>query len=136
MKHFSFEIRVRYAETDQMGVSYYSNYFVWFEVARTEFLRAQGVVYTDFEKRGIILPVLDAQCTYLNSTAYDDVIVVTICASEIKRSSLHFQYKVTRKSDGILVAQGTTAHAFTDKKFKPVRVPEEVRKVIEVSNLF
>ena len=135
MERFSHEVRVRYAETDRMGVSYYANYFVWFEETRTEFFRALGLEYTSLEEKGIILPVLEAQCSYHAPTTYDDVLVITACVSSLKRSSVSFQYKVTRKSDGVLAASGSTTHTFADKDFKPIRIPDEVRKVAKVSSL-
>jgi len=135
MSKFSYEVRVRYAETDRMGVSYYANYFIWFEATRTEFLRSLGVNYAELESRGIFLPVLEAQCSYLAPSTYDDLLIVTACVSEVKRTSLVFQYSVSRKADGVVAARGKTVHVFTDHKFKPVRIPDEVKRVVKVTSL-
>ncbi|MDD5085774.1 MAG: thioesterase family protein [Candidatus Omnitrophica bacterium] len=135
MDKFSYDVRVRYAETDRMGVSYYANYLVWFEVARTEYFRALGVNYTEFEKRGIFLPVLSVQCSYFAPTTYDDLLTITTCVNSLKRTSLSFQYRVTRKADGVVVVEGSTVHAFTDSSFKPIRIPDEVLNVVKVALL-
>src|SRR3989338_5349543 len=88
------DIRVRYKETDKMGVVYYSNYFVWFEIARTEYLRSLGVSYRDIECKGLYLMVASAGCRYLRPARYDDVVEVQSWVSHVKNSSLRFDYKL------------------------------------------
>ena len=132
MKHFNNEIRIRYADTDQMGVSYYANYFVWFEESRTEYFRALGILYTDCEANGIYLPVVEAHCRYHSSTKFDDLIVCQTWVSELKRTSIKFSYQVFNKANDELVCEGWTIHVFINKAFKPIKIPEEIRNGVEI----
>jgi acyl-CoA thioester hydrolase len=132
MKYYDNEIRIRYAETDQMGVSYYANHFIWFEESRTEYFRARGLLYTDFEKQGFFLPVVEAHCRYHAPTRYDDLIFVRTWISEIKRTSLRFSYEIRNKKNNELVSEGHTIHVFVNREFKPVRIPESITRSVEV----
>ena len=91
METFDYECRVRYADTDKMGISYYANYFVWFEAARTEYFRELGFAYLEFEKQGILLPVAEAHARYLGPSAYDDMLTVRTVVSQMRQSSLKFE---------------------------------------------
>ena len=123
------ELRVRYEETDRMGVVYYGNYLVWFEIARTEFFRALGILYRELEEKdGLRLMVAQAECVYRSPATYDDVVTVQTDISEIKNSSLSFSYKVF--CGARLLAAGKTSHVFTNKEGRPVRIPDGVRKAI------
>ena len=101
-------LRVRYSETDQMGIVYYANYLTWFEVGRTEYCRILGTPYSHWEKEGILLPVVEASCRYKASARYDDRINITTWVDELKVSSIRFSYRVTREGDGRLLAEGAT----------------------------
>ncbi|MDP8263712.1 MAG: thioesterase family protein [Candidatus Ancaeobacter aquaticus] len=127
MKKYTFGLRVRYEETDQMGYAYYGNYFTWFEVARSEYFRDNNIPYTGFEKKGLYLPAVEATCKYEVPLAYDDLIDITVWISEIKNASMVFQYEI--RKDASLIAKGKTIHAFINEKSKPVRVPDEVRAI-------
>lgn len=118
------DVRVRYAETDQMGVVYYANYFVWFELGRTEWIRAHGVTYREFEDYGIFLPVLEAGCSYAAACRYDDLVRVTTTVTRLTAARLAFEYTVTRDDGGVetLLARGHTAHAFLSREGKLVRL--------------
>lgn len=130
-KEFTWEVRVRYADTDQMGVVYYANYFVWLEIARTEFLRSLGVDYCNIEKeKQLALPVIEAYCKYKAPARYDDIIVVKTVASQVKNSGLRFDYKLINKESGILLAEANTAHVFIDNERKPVRIPDKIRSLL------
>ncbi len=120
-------VRVRYAETDQMGVVYYANYFVWFEVGRTDLLRSAGWSYRDMETDGYSLPVIDAKCAYLGSAKYDDELEVRTAGSLVSYVRLQFTYDVVRPADGKTLATGSTVHATLDRAGRPCRVPERVR---------
>jgi len=120
-------VRVRYAETDRMGVAYYANYLVWFEVARTDWLRAAGVSYRDVEASGIILPVIEAHCEYRQSARYDDELEIRTRGELLSLVRLKFSYEVVRRSDGETAAIGHTVHAATDTTGRPRRLPERVR---------
>ena len=106
-------VRVRYAETDQMGVAYYANYFVWFEVARTDWLREAGLTYRAIEADGVMLPVIAARCAYRASARYDDALTVRATAKLVSAARLAFDYEITGP-DG-LVAEGETVHATVDR---------------------
>lgn len=129
-KIYSAKIKVRYAETDQMGVVYYANYLIWFEVARTEYLLSQGLDYRDVEREGFFMAVVEARCVYKAPARYGDEIVVEAQAVDVKNTSFKFQYKVMRGSDRFLLAEGTTAHVLVDKAMKPKKIPEKFRNLL------
>jgi acyl-CoA thioester hydrolase len=122
-------LRVRYAETDKMGVVYYANYFVWFEVGRTDLLRASGWNYREMESDGFSLPVIDAQCTYRQSAKYDDEIDVRTTGAALSPVRVQFNYEVVRVEDGATLAIGKTVHATLDRNGRPCRLPERVRSL-------
>ena len=122
-------LRVRYAETDQMGVVYYANYLVWFEVGRTDWLRASGWTYRAMEAEGLRLPVVEAHCAYRQPARYDDELLIRTTARAVSPLRLAFDYEVVRV-DGPVVATGFTVHTTLDHRGKPVRVPERVRTLI------
>ncbi|MFH1024182.1 MAG: thioesterase family protein [Planctomycetota bacterium] len=124
--------RVRYAETDQMGVVYYAHHLVWFEAGRTEFFRALGLPYTELEAKGIFLPVGEAGCRYLAPARYDDELVVRTWVSEMGKAALRLSYIIRRKSDGTRIAGGFTRHLFVNRDFRPIRAPAEVVARVEV----
>jgi acyl-CoA thioester hydrolase len=125
--HSSSRIRVRYAETDQMGVVYYANYFVWFEVGRTDLLRESGWTYRDMEVDGFALPVIEAHCSYRESAKYDDEIEVRTRGAMVSPIRVQFTYEVVRTADAVTLATGTTVHATLGRNGKPCRPPERVR---------
>jgi acyl-CoA thioester hydrolase len=121
-------VRVRYAETDQMGVVYYSNYFVWFEVGRTDLLRHEGWSYRDMEADGYSLPVVEARCDYKQSARYDDDVEIRTAGVLLSPVRVRFEYEVVRVSDAAVLAEGHTVHAVLDKSGKPRRLPDRIRK--------
>jgi len=123
----SSRVRVRYAETDQMGVVYYANYFVWFEVGRTDWLRESGWSYRDMEADGYSLPVIEAQCTYRESAKYDDEIEVRTIATLVSPVRVQFTYELVRPADGRMLASGMTVHATLDHAGRPRRLPDRIR---------
>jgi len=132
MEHTT-EFRVRYAETDQMGVVYYANYLIWFEVARTEFFRERGVEYKKLEdEENIYLPVVESYCRYKSPLRYDDVVTVHTKLASVGASRITFEYSV--KSAALVNAVGWTKHAFIDAQGKPIKVPAKVRKIFEEGN--
>jgi acyl-CoA thioester hydrolase len=122
-------LRVRYAETDKMGVVYYANYLVWFEVARADLLRSLGWSYREMEIAGISLPVIEAHCNYLRPARYDDEIAVKTEGRMLSPVRMEFEYQVVRTEDGTIAAQGKTVHAAVDPSGKPCRLPARVREV-------
>jgi acyl-CoA thioester hydrolase len=108
-------LRVRYSETDKMGVVYHANYLVWFEIGRTEFCRARGFSYRDMEEdENAFLVVVESYCRYKAPAHYDDELIVRTHITELRRRSLRFGYEIVRASDGQIIAEGETGHLVTD----------------------
>ena len=121
-------LRVRYAETDRMGVVYYANYLVWFEVARADWLRALGWTYREMEDTGIMLPVTEAHCTYRRPARYDEEIDVRTASRLCSPVRVEFSYEVILKSSGEISATGTTMHAALGRDGRPCRLPDRIRE--------
>jgi acyl-CoA thioester hydrolase len=119
------ETRVRYAETDQMGVAYYANYLIWFEVGRSEFCRKRGFSYADLEALGYKLVVTDAFCKYRNAARYDETITIRTWLKEMKKRMITFGYQILRPEKNEIIAEGETRHLSLDSKGKPKSIPEE-----------
>jgi len=119
-------LRVRYAETDQMGVVYHANHFIWFEVGRVELLRQLGFSYRDMEENdGCFIAVVDARCRYKAPARYDDEVIVRTYLRNVRESLVHFGYELLRVSDGVLLAEGETTHIVTDAQMKTRTIPEK-----------
>jgi acyl-CoA thioester hydrolase len=126
---FETTLRVRYAETDQMGVVYHSNYIIWFEVGRVEMLRSLGFTYREMEKQeGTHIAVVEVRCRFKAPALYDDSIVVRTRLLNVRDSLLHFGYEVLRQADGSLLAEGETVHLVVDAGFKRMPLPEKYRQ--------
>lgn len=126
------QVRVRYAETDQMGISYHGAYFVWFEVARVDYIRDRGVSYRDLEeKEDLRLPVIDAQARFLKPAFYDDVLEIRTRLVELSGARISFEYEVHREGTEGPLATGRTGHAAVNGKGKPRRFPAELRRRLE-----
>jgi acyl-CoA thioester hydrolase len=123
-------VRVRYAETDQMGVVYYANYFVWFEVARTDWLRSLGETYRAMEENGVRLPVIQASCEYRRPARYDDELEIRTDARLQSPVRMEFAYEICIKGTSGLVAVGTTRHAALGADGRPCRLPQHIREVL------
>ena len=124
----STEVRVRYAETDQMGLVYYANYLVWFEVGRAEFCRQRGFAYRDFERENdAYLAVAEAQCRYRTPARYDDLLLIRTRVEEFRKRTIRFVYEVVRKDPQILVATGSTLHVVLDSQGRPKSFPAAYR---------
>jgi acyl-CoA thioester hydrolase len=118
------DIRVRYAETDQMGVAYYANYLVWFEVGRSEFCRERGFRYLDLEALGYKLVVVDVHCRYRSSARYDETVVVRTRLKDANRRMITFRYQILRKDQQEeVIAEGETQHICVDSKGKTKSLP-------------
>lgn len=118
-------VRVRYSETDKMGVVYHANYLVWFEIGRTEFCRARGFSYRDMEENdNSFLVVAESYCRYKASAYYDDELLVRTHITELRRRSLRFGYEIIRLSDDKIIAEGETGHVVTDANGRVRSFPE------------
>jgi acyl-CoA thioester hydrolase len=122
-------VRVRYAETDKMGVVYYANYFVWFEVGRTDLLRQAGWSYREMEVEGFALPVIEAHCEYRQSARYDEELDIRTEGSLLSPIRVQFAYEVVRVGDGLVLAAGRTVHASLDGNGRPCRLPARVKEL-------
>lgn len=117
--------RVRYSETDKMGIVYYANYLIWFEIGRAEFCRARGLSYRDMEEyEDSFLVVAEAYCRYKAPAYYDDELVIRTHITELRRRSLRFGYEIIRASDGQIIAEGETGHVVTDSTGRVRSFPE------------
>ena len=128
-------LRVRYAETDTMGIVYYANYFVWFEVGRTDLLRESGWSYRDMEHDGYALPVIEAHCDYRQPARYDDEVEVRTTGTLVSPVRLRFDYEVARLADNITLVTGHTIHATLDRAGRPCRLPERARQCVAEAGL-
>jgi acyl-CoA thioester hydrolase len=132
MSKHTIEVRVRYKDTDQMRVAYYSNYLVWFEEARTEFFRAKGMVYSAIEKEDkLFLPVVEAYCRYRSPLRYDDLFTVITTLDEIGKKRMVFSYEVKRGDT--LIATGYTKHVLVDEESKPAQIPQKIERALKGS---
>lgn len=125
MREHRVRVRVRYGETDQMGVVYHPNYLLYFETARTELLRAAGVVYADLEKSGLFLVVTEASCVYRAPARYDEELQVETRVDHVGKATIGFAYRVLGPS-GALLVEGRTVLASVDRDKRPMRLPDAV----------
>ena len=123
-------VRVRYAETDQMGVVYHSNHLIWFEVGRVELLRQLGFSYRDMEREDdCFIAVAEVKCRYRAPVYYDDEVMVRTRLRNVRESVVHFGYELVRADSGALLAEGETTHIVTDSNMKVAALPEKYLKV-------
>ena len=131
MKKFYHKLFVRYAETDKLGIVYYANYLVWFEAARSDFLRNIGLPYSKIEKMGIFLPVVEAYCKYKAPAYYEDEIIIETSLVFIKNASMKIGYKVIREKDKKLLAEGYTIHSAINNNGKIIRIPLNIKSILQ-----
>jgi len=124
------ELRVRYPEVDRMGVAHHANHFIWFEIGRTELMRARGVTYRGLEEEGILLPVIEASCAYHAPARYDDLVRVRTRIESATAVRIAFEYRIESEADGRLLATGTTRHASVDRGGRPRRLPARMRELL------
>jgi acyl-CoA thioester hydrolase len=120
-------LRVRYAETDRMGVVYHAHYLVWFEVGRVEWIRQAGWSYREMELEGLALPVIEARCEYRQPARYDDEIEITASGTLLTPARVRFDYEARRWPDNTLLARGHTVHASVDPDGRPCKLPDRVK---------
>ena len=123
-----FEIRVRYEETDKMGIVYSGKYFVYFEVGRTELLRSFGKSYRQLEETGIGLPVVETYCRHRKPATYDDLLVIRTKAA-LKKSLLRFDYEIRLKGEKDILSEGYTIHLFMNDAGKIVTAPDYIKEI-------
>lgn len=122
------ELRVRYAETDQMGVAHHSNYLVWCEQARTDHMRALGASYSSMEEQGLLLPVVEVHVRFRAAARYDEVIRVKCWVREVSSRQVTFGYAVERVADSRLLATATTSLMAVNANYERARIPDHIRR--------
>jgi len=130
MRSVDLSLRVRYSETDAMGIVYHANYLVWFEIGRTEFCRVAGFPYRSMEDSGLWILVTDVDCRYRRSARYDDEILVRTTMPELGSRIVVFRYEIFGPQK-VLLADGGTRHVFADPSGKPRRAPKEILEGLE-----
>ena len=123
-------LRVRYAESDQMGVVYHANYLVWFEVGRVELLRQLGFSYQEMEAEGMHTPVVEVQCRYKHPARFDDLITIRTRLAQMRTSLLRFQYEIVRTADGRLLAEGVSVHVVVGRDLKRTHLTQKYRPAL------
>ncbi len=131
MKWHETEIRVRYAETDKMGIVHHSNYYVWFELGRSEFCRSRGFSYLEMEDQDSAqMLVAESYCRYKSPAFYEDVLTIRTQVAKIRSRSIFFVYQIYRPSDDTILAEGETLHIVTDKTNKIRLLPERYKELL------
>lgn len=125
------DVRVRYAESDQMGRAHHMAYVAWMELGRTELMRRNGLSYAAMERRGVLLPVVRLEIDYLRAISYEDLLEIHTRLVEVRSRRVRFAYRVVAKEDGRLVAEGTTVLVCMDSEGRPRRLPDDLRNSLE-----
>lgn len=123
---------VRYAETDQMGVVHHSNYPIWFEAGRTDFIRSMGLPYSKIEARGVLLPLIELRCRYKGAIRYEDEIAVKTCIKELTLTRITFYYEIYKNGEPDLITSGETIHVWTNKELKPFNIKKNAPDVYDL----
>jgi len=126
------KLTVRYAETDQMGIVHHSNYPVWFEAARTDFIRKVGISYSEIESKGLLLPVIELNCCYKGSARYEDNIVVRTHIESMTGVRIVFSYEVFIEGNEKPITTGQTTHVWTTKDLKPLNLKKHMPELYEL----
>jgi len=130
MQESEVKTRVRYGETDQMGVVYHANYLLYFEMGRTEYMRSRGYAYAELERQGIYLAVVEATCRYKAAAKYDDVIIIRTNVQGTTNVTITFQYQVFKEEGNVLLATGATTLACVNEQNRPCRLPAEIAQAL------
>jgi acyl-CoA thioester hydrolase len=132
-KYSETKLRVRYAETDKMGVVYYANYYIYFEVGRVEYMRERGVNYREMElEDDSFIVVAESKCRYRRPARYDDPLRIRTCVLDAKRRTIHFGYEIVHDETGELLATGETIHVVCDSNGRPKALPEKYRRYFDL----
>ncbi|MCX7746283.1 MAG: acyl-CoA thioesterase [Clostridia bacterium] len=126
------KLTVRYAETDQMGIVHHSNYPIWYEAARTDFIKSIGMPYSKIEEKGALLPLIELKCSYLSSAKYEDELLIKTSVKEFTYTRLTFYYEVYKMNQNELINRGETAHVWTTKELKPVNIKKYMPEIYEL----
>jgi len=124
------DVRVRYAETDQMGRAHHMAYVAWFELARTELMRHSGISYADMERRGVLLPVVRLEVDYLKGVEYEDVVDIHTTVADVRSRRVQFDYRVVARKGGVVVAEAMSILICMNRDGRPRRLPADVREIL------
>ncbi len=125
--------RVRYPETDRMGVAHHTHYLVWFELGRTELMRDIGCAYGDLEEQGVFFPVVEVGARFHRPARYDDLLEIETRIARLRGARVRFEYSIYRAADGILLATGFSEHAATGRSGRPLRLPDSLRRRLDLA---
>ncbi len=123
---------VRYAETDQMGIVHHSNYPIWFEAGRTDFIRKMGMPYSVIEAKGILLPLIELRCRFKAAARYEDEITIKTSIKELTLTKITFFYEVFKKGESNVITSGETIHAWTNKELRPVIIKKYSPEIYDI----
>ena len=124
------KIKVRYAETDKMGIVYHSNYLIYFEIGRTEFINKCGMSYSQMEEIGIMIPLLESNCRYIQGAKYEDELIVRTWIEELGAAKVKFNYSIVREVDQKEITKGSTLHVFVDNNFKILNLKKKFPEIM------
>jgi acyl-CoA thioester hydrolase len=124
-------IKVRYVETDKMGIVHHSNYFAWFEIGRGDLITAAGITYGYMEDRGLMMPVVEAECKYINGARYGDDLLVNTDISDLTGAKVIFSYTVSRIENNLIIARARTKHAFVNSEFQVINIQKKYPDIWE-----
>ena len=125
------EIKVRYVETDQMGIVHHSNYYHWFEISRGDYIEKIDLSYYELEKMGLLMPIVETACKYREPARYGDIIIVKSRIAELGRAKIVFEYQIIRKDDDKLLAEGKTVQAIVNKEFQVINLKKTHNQIYE-----
>lgn len=123
------KIIVRYAETDKMGIVHHSNYLIWFEAGRTDFIKGSNISYSEMEEKGILIPLGESNCKYLLGAKYEDELVIKTWVKELTPVKVEFNYSVFREKDQKELAKGSTLHVFVNNDFKIINIKKSYPEI-------
>jgi acyl-CoA thioester hydrolase len=125
------KIIVRYAETDQMGIVHHSNYLIWFEAGRTDFIKGSKISYSEMEEEWVLIPLAESNCKYIVGAKYEDELIIKTCVKELTPVKVEFNYSVIREKDQKEIAKGSTLHVFVNKDFKIINLKKSKPLIFE-----
>jgi acyl-CoA thioester hydrolase len=126
------KLTVRYAETDKMGIVHHSNYPIWFEAGRTDFIKKMGLPYSKIEESGFMLPLIELNCSYKGSTRYEDEVVVKTRIKEFTLTRIVFHYEIYKNNETEIVTSGETEHVWTNREMKPINIKKQAPFIHEL----
>lgn len=129
------KISVRYAETDKMGIVHHSNYLIWFEAGRTDFIKSSNISYSEMERVGVLIPLIESNCKYIVGAKYEDELIIRTSVKELTPVKVEFNYLVIREKDKKEIAKGSTLHVFVNNNFKIINLKKNHPEIFEKIDL-